>query len=328
MKMVRLTEKYRPKTWEDVVGQEEIINSIRKVVERKGWDLPHLLFIGPPGNGKTTVARIIAKELAIDIHEFNASDERGIDFIRDEIKKLSQYMGERIIFLDEADQLTPPAQHAMRRIMEQTKGSIFILTGNREWQIIDAIKSRCAIYRFKPIREEEIQKKIVQIIQSEGLKVAASTAEEQDIVRQGIIRLVKKAKGDLRTALNDLEKIIDEHGIITPESVAVIESAVGLGILAMRQALAGKFWEGKDTIEKAFVEGKYNPRTIFSEIYEGIPELAGVDNEVKIRIFEKLGETEANSKRGSDPVIQLISFLAFIWLIPYLSKCPVLRGET
>lgn len=319
---MRLVEKYRPHNWSEIIGQDKVVSALKRIANR-GWSLPHMLFIGPPGSGKTSVANVLGKVLDLPVLEYNASDDRGIEFIREEVKKQAQYKIEQIIFLDEGDQLTNVAQQAMRRIMEETKSAIFILAGNEEWKLIDAIKSRCSIFRFKRIPDELVQQKIVEVIRGEGITINATTPEEQEGVRNAIKLLAKKAQGDLRTALNDLEQIVDEHQTITLESVAVIESSVGLYTLAMRQALAGKFEEAKTTIEKAYVEGHFDPRTSFQEIYDAIPGLT-IDREVKIRLFAKLGEAEANSKRGSNPIIQIVSFISFVWLIPYLSACPVL----
>jgi replication factor C small subunit len=319
--LTRLVEKYRPKVWADIVGQEKVIQTIKKVIER-GWTLPHMLFSGPAGVGKTSAALVISSVTGIPILEYNASDARGIDDVRYEIKKQAQYKMKQILFLDEADMMTDPAQHALRRIMETTD-SIFILSGNDEWRFLDAIKSRCAIFRFRRIPDDVIEKRIVEIIRAEGVQVHANSEEEKKLVIDSIKLLVKKANGDLRTAINDLEKVIGENKTITPESIAIIQSSVGMYVLAMNQALAGKFEDAKTTIEKAYVEGNYDSRVAFKELYEAIPSLTA-SKDVKIRLFEKLGEAEGNSNRGSNPIVQVISFLAFVWLVPYLSPCPIL----
>ncbi len=321
---MRLVEKYRPKKWEDIVGQEKVIKSIRATLKRN-WGLPHYLFLGAPGCGKTSVAEVMAKELGLDFHEFNASDARGIDFIREEIKRLSQFKGARIIFLDESDQLTDAAQHAMRRIMEQTEESVFILTGNDEWKIIDAIKSRCAIFRFPPLKHEDVEKKLIEIIRGEGIALDADTEEKQNQVRAGLKRLIERSQGDLRAAINDLEKIVDAGGQITPESVAVLGEASSLHVIALKYALSGNFEAAKDTIEKAHVEGRYDSRLTFKELYKALETIE--NREWKIRLYSKLGEIEANAKRGSDPIIQIIAFLAYAWVVPHLSQCPVLDGS-
>jgi len=330
---LNLTEKYRPRDWSEVAGQEDIVRSIRaNIANRDKLGMPHYLFVGPtPGVGKTTIATLIAKELGVSFHEFNASDKRGIDFIRDEIKKLSQFKGERVIFLDEADNLTGgsgsagAAQQALRRIMEQTENAIFILTGNYEDQIIDAIKSRCVIHTFPPLKSQDVQKKIVEIIKGEQIKLDISTPEKQAQVRAGIRRLVEQANGDLRSAINNLEKIIDEDLEITPESVAVLRDATSLHTLALKYALEGDFDSAKDAIEKAHIEGRYDSRRTFRELYKALETVK--PKEVRIRLYSKLGEVEANSKRGGDAIIQLIYFVAYAWLVPHLSRCPVLSGD-
>lgn len=325
--MTRLTEKYRPRDWSEVAGQRDIVNSIRaNIANRHKLGMPHYLFCGQtPGSGKTTVAMLIAKELNVEFHEFNASDERGIGFIREEIKRLSQFKGERIIFLDEADNLTPEAQHAMRRIMEQTEGGIFILTGNDEWKIIDALKSRCTIHRFPPLKNEDIERKIVQIIMAEEMPLDADTEEKRNQIRTGIKNLVEHANGDLRAAINNLMKIIDEGGKITPESVAVVKSATSLHVQALKYALGGNFEASKNVVEKAFIEGNFDSRLTFRELYKALETIE--DTDIKIRLYEKLGEVEANSRRGASPIIQIIAFLSYVWIVPHLSKCPVLSGE-
>jgi len=310
----KLTEKYRPHKWEDMIGQDTIVSRVKAIVDRKG-PYPHFLFCGPPGSGKTTLAMIFASETGMDLHEYNASDDRTLTFVREQIKKLAEFAGERVILLDEADMLRSDAQMALKRIME-TSNSIFVLCANDEWKIDDAIKSRCAIFRFERIPDSEIEKRVVDIIVKEGFGIV-----QDPTVALGLKKLVENARGDLRTALNDLESIVDEHNTITVDSVALPLGKTDLPILALTKALEGDFDTARQMIEKSYIEGKYNPRTAFKEIYNSIPKL-DAELDVKIRMFEKLGEVERGFLMGGDPIIQLVTYFAFVWLIPHASKCP------
>src|SRR3989344_4121467 len=157
-------EKYRPLDFKEVHGQDVIIERVKSMVENK--NIPHMLFSGPPGTGKTTTALIIAKTLFKDnwkenFLETNASSDRGIDTIRNQVKdfaKTKSMEGDipKIIFLDEADALTRDAQNALRRTMEQFSDNCrFILSCNYSSKIIEPIQSRCAIFRFKPLAKED-----------------------------------------------------------------------------------------------------------------------------------------------------------------------------
>jgi len=168
---------YRPKDFDEIFGQDEIVSRVKALVEKK--NIPHMLFAGPAGSGKTTLALIIAKKLfgpnwRENFLELNASDARGIDVIRNQVKTFarSKALGNvpfKIILLDESDALTKDAQHALRRIMEMFSSSCrFILSCNSSSKIIDPIQSRCVIFRFRPLDEKNFTKALERIINSEN----------------------------------------------------------------------------------------------------------------------------------------------------------------
>ena len=159
------TEKYRPKKFHEIKGQEAVVNRAEAFVKQK--NMPHLLFAGPAGTGKTSLSLVIAKNLFKDswyenFLELNASDERGIDVIRVKVKDFARTraIGDvpfKIIYLDECDALTKEAQQALRRTMENyTQTCRFILSCNYSSKIIDPIQSRCSVFRFKPLPKKSV----------------------------------------------------------------------------------------------------------------------------------------------------------------------------
>lgn len=314
---LRLVDKYRPKTWGEIIGQDKIVKSVKAIVDRKA-SYPNFLFVGPPGCGKTVLAEVFANEGKFERKEFNASDDRTLVFMRETIKKIAQFSGQRVIILDEADNMIPAAQMALKRIME-TSSAIFILCANDEWKIDDAIKSRCAVFRFPRITDDALSKRLVEIINLEGYKIVNNPT-----VSAGLLALVIDSRGDMRTALNSLETVVDSTGSITPDSVLLGLGATGLPVIAIMKALEGDFQSAKEYIEKMYVEGNYNPRTALKQLYDAIPTL-NINTELKIRMFDKLGEVDRGIQMGGDPIIQIVAYLAFIWLLPHASGCPLIK---
>ncbi len=241
-------EKYRPARLRDVINQEAVKGRLEPLLEKRA-ELPHLLFAGPAGTGKTTVAMIIAKELLHDSWadytlSLNASDERGIDMVRERIKVFSSYADRqegvpfRLVILDEADEMTKDAQTAMRRIMEETsKLTRFILICNYSSNIIDPIQSRCAIFRFQRIDEKGVVECLSRIAKSEKVKVSESGALEA---------IYESTNGDLRQAINLLQAA-SSHGEITLEKVKLVTGSTVRGRVSeiVKLAMDGNFSEAR-----------------------------------------------------------------------------------
>ncbi len=306
MLKIELSEKWRPKVLEDFVGQPEIINAIKMRDKPK-----HYLFIGPPGTGKTTLAHILAIRYGIPILEFNASDDRGIGFIRDEIKRQTKIRGEKIILLDEADNLTKEGQGALRRIMENPLSEAhFILTGNEGWKIIEPIKSRCTNFDFKRLKDEDLLSRIIYICQQEEIEITPECQE-------GLIELLKQVNGDLRKAINTIEKVINKEGKITREIVmSFVKPKTSSEALDI--ALSGDFEKAKQLIEDTFIENRNSPLQIIKEFYEKIDDIQ--KPEWKILLYRELANTERALQTENDPIlplIQLIGFIAYAWILPH-----------
>ncbi len=217
-------EKYRPKSFNDIKGQIHIVDKIKAMVNKKA--LPHLLFAGPAGVGKTSLILVIAKELYKEnwkenILELNASDSRGIDVIRNEVKNFARTrsLGEipfKICILDEADSLTKEAQQALRRTMEMYSQTCrFCLLCNYSSKIIDPIQSRCAIFRFRPLIKDDLKNIIDNVSEKENLSIDKEAKE----------LLIEVSEGDVRRLQNILQSSASISDVIDTNAVLTIVSA-------------------------------------------------------------------------------------------------------
>ena len=304
------TEKYRPTKFEELVGQEEIARRVESLT--KSLNIPHFLFAGPAGTGKSTLALIIVKELygkdwKENYLELNASDERGINVVREKVKNFARTksLGNvpfKVIFLDEADALTPEAQQALRRTMENFSSTCrFILSCNYSSKIIDPIQSRCVIFRFKLLEKKDIEKVIKRIAAAEGLTI---TPEAIDV-------LYEASEGDCRRCINIMQSTATISPQITPELVStVISSTRPKDIrVVLDYALAGDFQNAREKLLDIMLKESISGQDVIKAIQKEIWNLP-IEPEIKVRLTEKTGEIEFRIVEGSDPFIQLEALLA------------------
>jgi replication factor C small subunit len=303
-------EKYRPAKLADIVGQDEIVERLQSYV--KAGSLPHLLFTGTAGVGKTTAAVALAREFFgeawhMNFRELNASDERGIDVVRNQIKQFARTspLGEasfKILFLDEADALTPDAQAALRRTMESYAQTCrFILSCNYSSKIIDPIQSRCAIYRFRPLDKTAIAKEIHRIARSENLTVT-------DDAIQAITYI---AQGDMRKAINALQGAailspeITKSGIYAITATAKPEEIDEL----LDLALSGDFDGAEQVLSRLLRERGIAPNELINQCYRAIIKRP-MDERLRVALIDQLGTTDFRLSEGANSDIQMDALIA------------------
>jgi replication factor C small subunit len=301
-------EKYRPTKLSEIVNQTEIIGSLEALIKNPA-DMPHLMFSGSAGVGKTTAALCISRQILGEYAkdytlELNASDERGIGMVREKVKKFSRFAGMsevpfKIIILDEADEMTSDAQTALRRIIEDTaKICRFIFIANNISKIIDPIQSRCATFKFTSIPEADIIKRLEEIAKKEKVKVD----------KKGLKAIYDYSEGDLRHAINIMQATAS-LGEVSEDNV---KSSAGLSKISdvddvLKIALSGKISEAREKmIELIKVYGmsesdflKYINSAVFKSKHEKLSDILQIIAKYDYRILI-----------GSNSEIQLSAMLA------------------
>ncbi len=306
-------EKYRPDPLDEIKGHENIVPRLLSYVEQN--DLPNLMFSGPAGTGKTTAAQAIARELygedwRENFLELNASDERGIDVVRDRIKNFarSSFGGYnyRIIFLDEADALTSDAQSALRRTMEQfSHNTRFILSCNYSSQIIDPIQSRCAVFRFTELSADAIEAQVREI----------AIEEDIDVTSDGVDALVYAAAGDMRKAINGLQaaavmgETVDEEGVFAITATARPEEVEEM----VEKAIAGDFTAARATLDSLLTDRGLAGGDVIDQLHRSAWEF-DLEDRATVRLLERLGEVDYRITEGANERLQLEAMLAALAL--------------
>ncbi len=308
------TEKYRPRTFNEIKGQDEIIKKVKSFVEQK--NMPHLMFAGPAGVGKTTLSLVTARQLFGDswksnFLELNASDQRGIDIIRNNVKDFARTraIGDvpfKIIYLDECDALTKEAQQALRRTMENyTTTCRFILSCNYSSKIIDPIQSRCAVFRFKLLPKGDIDKFIFEHIPNEEITLFPR--------KECIDALYHISEGDMRRVLNILQSCaaIAENKKITPDLIYSMGSVAKPKEIKeiLELALQNKFIDARNKLLSAMLSYGLSGNDIIKQIQKEIWNL-DINNRSKVELIDKCGEIEFRMTEGSDEFIQLEALLS------------------
>lgn len=305
-------EKYRPARLEEVVGQKQAIERLKSYV--KQHNVPNMLFSGPAGVGKTSAAVALAKELfgkefERNFLELNASDTRGIEIVRGEIKNFARTLAFnadfKIIFLDESDALTSDAQQALRRTMEKyTKTCRFVLSANYSSKIIEPIQSRCVVFRFKPLSSKEIEERVEEIAKKEKLQVD----------EKALKAIVYVCTGDMRKAINVLQASSSLSAKVSEASVFDVSSRARPEEIKkmIEAALGGKFLEAREMLDKLMYEHGMSGEDVITQLFRetmSLPETE-LPGKKKIELVDIIGEYNFRLVEGANERIQLEALLA------------------
>lgn len=309
-------EKYRPAKLDQIVGNERIINTLKSIAE--AGNLPNLILSGPPGTGKTTSILALAHELLGDnfkkaVIELNASDERGINVVRDKIKRFAQQRiplpkgRHKIIILDEADSMTSSAQSSMRvTIQDYSDTTRFVLACNDSSKIIEAIQSRCTVLRFTKLNEKEITDRVKYVLNAEG-----AVADEK-----GIKAIVETCGGDMRYALNNIQSCVFGFGEVNEENVyKIVEVPRPKEIQKIFESCENKkFREAIDKYFELCDEG-YGCMEIVSVFLRLVQENDKIDDKLRIKLLKAISQYRLELSDGIDSPIQMTAFISQIYEI-------------
>lgn len=299
-------EKYRPQELKDIVGNEDTVARLQ-VIARDG-NMPHLIISGPPGIGKTTSIMCLARALlgpaARDaVQETNASDDRGIDTVRNSIKMFAKKKvllppgRHKIVILDEVDSMTAAAQQALRRTMELHSGTTrFALACNSPDKIIEPIQSRCAVLRYTRLSDAQILKRLLEVCAAEHV------AKSDD----GLEAIIFTAQGDLRQAINNLQSTFSGFGFVSSENVfKVCDQPHPLTVKSVLEACSkGDIDAALDGLSELWALG-YAPVDIIGTVFRIAKNMEGVPEQLKLDFIREIGFTHMRILDGVASLLQL-----------------------
>ncbi|KAJ3998582.1 P-loop containing nucleoside triphosphate hydrolase protein [Lentinula boryana] len=304
-------EKYRPKVLDDVVGNTETIERL-KVIARDG-NCPHVIISGMPGIGKTTSIHCLAHQLLGDAYkegvlELNASDERGIDVVRNKIKAFAQKKvtlppgRHKIVILDEADSMTAGAQQALRRTMEIFSNTTrFCLACNMSNKIIEPIQSRCAILRYAKLRDKELLKRLMEICEMEKVQYNDD----------GLTALIFTSEGDMRQAINNLQSTYSGFGFVSGDNVfKVCDQPHPLIVQEIiKFCTEGKVDSAMDKLTDLWENG-YSAVDIVVTIFRVVKTSDSMPEYTKLQYIKEIGFTHMRILEGVGTMLQLAGLIA------------------
>ncbi|CAD6647804.1 BAG_1a_G0047500.mRNA.1.CDS.1 [Saccharomyces cerevisiae] len=304
-------EKYRPQVLSDIVGNKETIDRLQQIA--KDGNMPHMIISGMPGIGKTTSVHCLAHELlgrsyADGVLELNASDDRGIDVVRNQIKHFAQKKlhlppgKHKIVILDEADSMTAGAQQALRRTMELYSNSTrFAFACNQSNKIIEPLQSRCAILRYSKLSDEDVLKRLLQIIKLEDVKYT----------NDGLEAIIFTAEGDMRQAINNLQSTVAGHGLVNADNVfKIVDSPHPL--IVKKMLLASNLEDSIQILRTDLWKKGYSSIDIVTTSFRVTKNLAQVKESVRLEMIKEIGLTHMRILEGVGTYLQLASMLAKI----------------
>ncbi|KAF9432984.1 hypothetical protein BGZ76_010028 [Entomortierella beljakovae] len=315
-------EKYRPKTMDDISSQEQAVTVLKKTMESQ--NLPHLLFYGPPGTGKTSTILALARDIfgpemvGSRVLELNASDERGIQVIREKVKNFARStvthnIGNqscppyKIIILDEADSMTSDAQSALRRTMETySKLTRFCLICNYVTRIIEPLASRCAKFRFRPLEEKHSKERLELICKQEDVKISP----------EAILSLIRISEGDLRKSIMHLQsasRLVGKDTEIDTSMIADIAGTVPESVIDDLEACWGTKDYKKISAEVQYVVADgYSAARVLSQLHARLLKNDSLNSLQKAKVAEIIGDMDKSLCDGADEQLQLLSMMTRI----------------